>query len=54
MRVKELSGYAPRIVTENVELLQFINEQIQRLDKDPANPSDFDDRPSGLMAGSRG
>ena len=28
-RAEELSGYAPRIVSENTELLKLINQQIQ-------------------------
>ncbi|MFQ5850747.1 MAG: transposase [Candidatus Binatia bacterium] len=33
-RIEELSGYAPRIVQENVELLRVLNEQIRGLDKE--------------------
>ena len=29
-----LSGYDPRIVKENVELLRFVNEEIEGLDKE--------------------
>jgi hypothetical protein len=32
-RAEELSGYAPRIVSDNAELLKLINQQIQNLDK---------------------
>jgi transposase len=33
-RAEELSGYAPRIVGEDTELLKVINRQIQELDKE--------------------
>jgi transposase len=33
-QAEELSGYAPRIVSENTELLKVINQQIQNLDKE--------------------
>jgi hypothetical protein len=35
-RAEELSGYGPRIVSENAELLKLINQQIQNLDKELA------------------
>lgn len=34
LRVKELTGYAVRIVQENVSLLQFLNEQLKGLDRE--------------------
>jgi hypothetical protein len=33
-RAEELSGDAPRVVSENAELLKVINHQIQELDKE--------------------
>jgi transposase len=34
IRVKELTGYGPRIVKENVALLRFVNKQIKDVDKE--------------------
>ena len=40
--IHELSGYAPRIVSENAELLKLINQQIQNLDKELAKAGQED------------
>ncbi len=48
-RVKELSGYGPRIVKENVELLRSINEQIGGLDKELRKIANEDPQAKRLM-----
>jgi len=49
-RVKELSGYGPRIVKENVELLRFVNEQIGGLDKELRKIAKEDPQANRLMS----
>jgi transposase len=41
-RVEDLRGYAPRIVSEDVELLQVLNQQIGGLDKEISRFADAD------------
>jgi transposase len=48
-RAEELSGYAPRIVSENAELLKLINQQIQNLDKELAKAGQEDPQAKRLM-----
>ena len=48
-RVKELSGYGSRIVKENVELLRFLNEQIDGLDKELRKIAKEDPQANRLM-----
>jgi transposase len=48
-RAEELSGYAPRIVSENAELLKLINQQIQNLDKELAKAGQEDPQANRLM-----
>jgi len=48
-RVKELSGYGARIVSENVELLRFINDQIEELDKELRKIAKEDPQAKRLM-----
>jgi transposase len=48
-RVKELSGYGPRIVKENVDLLRFVNEQIDGLDKELRKIAKEDPQAKRLM-----
>jgi transposase len=48
-RAEELSGYAPRIVSENAELLKLINQQIQNLDKELAKAGQEDLQANRLM-----
>ena len=48
-RAEELSGYGPRIVTENAELLKLINQQIQNLDKELAKAGQEDPQANRLM-----
>ena len=47
-RAGELSGYAPRIVSENSELLKVIDQQIQELDKELGKVGQ--ERPPGQKA----
>jgi transposase len=47
--IYELSGYAPRIVSENAELLKLINQQIQNLDKELAKAGQEDPQAKRLM-----
>ncbi len=49
-RAKELSGYGPRIVEENVELLRFVNEQIRGLDKELRKIANEDAQAKRLMS----
>ncbi len=49
-RVRELSGYGPRIVKENVELLRFVNEQIGGLDKELRKIAKEDPQANRLMS----
>src|SRR5262249_58084507 len=49
-RAEELSGYAPRIVSENAELLKLINQQIQNLDKELAKAGQEDPQAKRLMS----
>ena len=44
-----LSGYDPRIVKENVELLRFVNEQIEGLDKELRKIAKEDPQAKRLM-----
>jgi len=48
-RAKELSGYGPRIVSENTELLKLINQQIQELDKELGKVGHEDPQAKRLM-----
>ena len=48
-RAEELSGYAPRMVSENAELLKLINQQIQNLDKELAKAGQEDPQANRLM-----
>ncbi len=48
-RAEELSGYGPRIVSENAELLKLINQQIQNLDKELAKAGQEDPQAKRLM-----
>src|SRR5262245_55664875 len=48
-RAEELSGYAPRIVSENAELLRLINQQIQNLDKELGKVGQQDSQAKRLM-----
>ena len=48
-RAEELSGYGPRIVNENAELLRLINQQIQKLDKELAKAGQEDPQAKRLM-----
>lgn len=48
-RAGELSGYAPRIVSENAELLKLINQQIQNLDKELGKVGQEDPQAKRLM-----
>jgi transposase len=48
-RAEKLSGYAPRIVSENAELLKLINQQIQNLDKELAKAGQEDPQAKRLM-----
>ena len=48
-RAEELSGYAPRIVSENAELLRLINQQIQKLDKELKKAGEQDPHAKRLM-----
>lgn len=48
-RAEELSGYAPRIVSENTELLKLINQQIQELDKELGKVGQQDPQAKRLM-----
>jgi transposase len=48
-RMEELSGYAPRIVQENVELLKVFNEQIRGLDKELGQLAQGDPQAGRLM-----
>ncbi len=49
-RAEELSGYGPRIVKENVELLRFFNEQIGGLDKELRKIANEDPQAKRLMS----
>ncbi len=49
-RVKELRGYGGRIVKENVELLRFINDQIEGLDKELRKIAKEDPQAKRLMS----
>ncbi len=49
-RAKELCGYGPRIVKENVELLRFVNEQIGGLDKELRRIANEDPQAQRLMS----
>ena len=49
-RIEELSGYGPRIVKENVELLRFVNEQIGGLDKELRKVAREDAQANRLMS----
>lgn len=48
-RAEELSGYAPRIVGENVELLKILNERLKGLDKELAGWAAEDAQAKRLM-----
>ena len=48
-RAEELSGYAPRIVGEDTELLKVINRQIQELDKELGKVGQEDPQTKRLM-----
>ena len=48
-RTENLSGYAPRIVSENAELLKVINGQIQQLDKELGKVGQQDPQAKRLM-----
>ncbi len=48
-RVRELSGYGPRIVKGNVELLRSINEQIRGSDKELRKIANEDPQAKRLM-----
>jgi transposase len=48
-RAEELSGYAPRIVSENAELLKLINQQIQELDKELGKAGQEDSQAKRLI-----
>lgn len=48
-RAEELSGYAPRIVSENTELLKLINQQVQKLDKELTKAGQEDPQAKRLM-----
>lgn len=48
-RAEELSRYGPRIAQEDVELLGFVNRQIQRLDKELRKIAEEDQQAKRLM-----